>query len=78
MATTPKKTDKKANDDTQGAVGATSASTGNIQSASPTIDSEAGVTMGDGIHHLHSLAKGDEDFINGTDLQQEPKDKPKK
>lgn len=28
-------------------------------------DPEAGITMGDETYHLHSAAKGDEDYING-------------
>ncbi|TGE23333.1 hypothetical protein [Hymenobacter metallicola] len=77
MANTPKKSDKK-QDETPGAIGANAANSGNgnIQSGMPTIDTEAGVTMGDGLRHLHSLAKGDEDFINGTDDHADRRNQP--
>jgi hypothetical protein len=67
---------KKKADDTPGAVGATSATPVDPQTTSPTIDTEAGVTMGDGIHHLHSLSKGDEDYINGDPHKDDSVPKP--
>ncbi|UOQ55047.1 hypothetical protein [Hymenobacter cellulosivorans] len=76
MADTSKKTDKKQQDNTPGAIGATAANPIDPATTSPTIDTEAGVTMGDGIRHLHSLAKGDEDFINGTDDHADRRNQP--
>jgi hypothetical protein len=58
------------------AVGATSATPVDPQTTSPTIDTEAGVTMGDGIRHLHSLSKGDEDYINGDPGKDDSVQKP--
>ncbi|RYU81602.1 hypothetical protein [Hymenobacter persicinus] len=63
-------------DDTSEAVGATRATPVDPQTTSPTIDTEAGVTMGDGIHHLHSLSKGDEDYINGETPEDDSRSKP--
>jgi hypothetical protein len=75
MANTSKKSDKK-QDDTTGAIGATAANPIDPATSSPTIDTEAGVTMGDGIRHLHSLSKGDEDYINGDPHKDDSVQKP--
>jgi hypothetical protein len=39
-------------------------------------DPEAGVTMGDNTYHLHSLSKGDEDYINGDMHKDDSAQKP--
>jgi hypothetical protein len=39
-------------------------------------DPEAGITMGDETYHLHSLAKGDEDYINGDPHKDDSVQKP--
>ena len=79
MADSAKKSAKQA-DDTLDAEGANraSADNGSSQSALPTTNSEADVTMGDTTHHLHRLAKGDNDFSNGTEREQTPTSEPKK
>ncbi|MCB2379620.1 hypothetical protein LGH70_18635 [Hymenobacter sp. BT635] len=77
MANTAKNNDKNQKAaDTKGAIGASAANPIDPATTSPTIDTEAGVTMGDGIRHLHSLAKGDEDFINGTDDHADRRNQP--
>jgi|GEM_PF-4688514 len=75
MADTPKKT-TPSTDDTQATQGAASNIPTPVAGSAPTIDAEAGVTMGDGIHHLHSLAKGDEDYINGDTHKDDSAAKP--
>lgn len=53
---------KPANSDDQARTNPENDSQGNQQRI---IDVGAGVQMGDSVNHLHSAAKGDEDYING-------------
>ncbi|UYZ63837.1 hypothetical protein [Hymenobacter weizhouensis] len=42
----------------------------------PIIDAGEGVQMGDARYHLHSAAKGDEDYINGDTGKDDSVQKP--